>query len=118
MALPGHGTFEPVSRTAPSSTKALRVAAVIAFACGLVALASLARLGEAGKSDELGEARVQRIARMEKLDRPEIRKWRQQQTEAWESEKAALEESSKGQGLQQAAHTVMSVMSLAQCALI
>jgi len=42
---------------------------------------------------------------MEKQDRPEIRKWRRQQTEAWESEKVALEDSSSGQGRQHGAHT-------------
>jgi len=103
MALPdnggGNGTFLPVSAPQTHNTRAWRVAAFIALMCGLVAIAGISTQGQPAETElvlsarkEASAARLDRLARMEKADRPEIQKWRRQQSEAWESEKTSLEE--------------------------
>lgn len=75
------------------------MAAFIALMCGLVAIAGISTQGQPAETElvlsarkEASAARLDRLARMEKADRPEIQKWRRQQSEAWESEKTSLEE--------------------------
>ena len=96
MALPGNGvgngTFLPVSAPQTHNTRAWRVAGFIALMCGLVAIAGFSTQGQPAETALVLSARQDRLARMEKADRPEIRKWRRQQSEAWESEKISLEE--------------------------